>query len=147
MRIQTLLLTLATIMVISCRTGYEENKTRTTPERDKFIGAWNVTDFDANIPSLSADDLEAAHNEAISAIYEFNADSTMMLTSAVYQEGIGGDWSFEPEGGWLEITLKRGGKTQDLKYLVETLEKEEITLAIQVRELGDYMLTLNRKVD
>ena len=103
-----ILFILLTIVFYSCGTRLTE---------ETIIGDWTVIDLKTDVSNLSSDVIESGREEALSTVYSFRNDKTLIIKSDSYSAT--GYWRIYPENSILEYAYEMYGQPYKEAYIVE----------------------------
>lgn len=108
-------------------------------------GTWQVVNFVANTPIISAELTESAKAIALSSVYTFKEDSTFEMSSDFVPKGESGNWQFLAKEGMIRMDYKPGGQVTLEEYKLELLTANTMRWTQDMGDLGTLTMVLKKE--
>lgn len=115
------------------------------PEKKELVGKWKVIKFDSEIKDISPVIIELGNKEALSTMYIFNDDNSMILSSRS-NPNLTGKYELNAEKKTLTFYYKDENTGEDFTdiFTIKNFDDATMTLEQSLGEQDFIILTLNK---
>jgi len=114
---------------------------------EHMSGKWQASEFESEIPNMSAEYKEAGEKEFLSSVYTLNEDYSMEMRSEYFKEGARGHWELDPVTNEISMIYSYDTIEGLEKYTIKYLSKKKVILRqdIDANEFKGFVeLTLEK---
>lgn len=108
-------------------------------------GTWQVTEMEADMPTLSPAIVAKGEELALSTTYVFRENGTSLITSEYYPEGFESVWILNLDSMQLTVNSADEAIPDYSDYKISFVNNRKIELTEDIEELGSLKMTLVKK--
>ncbi len=112
---------------------------------DDLIGTWKVVEFNADIPDLSPVLIQETNKIALSSVYTFNLDKSMLRKSDIELDGEVGKFELLNEGEQILMTYDTEGYNSKEKYNIVSFNGKSMQWEFKEGVLGNLVMKLKKQ--
>jgi len=94
MKAYKLITIILVLLMFGCSSGIDSNK---------IVGNWKIVSFKVDMPNLNPEIIKLGEKEALSTSYLFRKNHSFQMKSAVFMDGIEGNWEIDQEANTLKL--------------------------------------------
>ncbi|MBN2890674.1 MAG: hypothetical protein JXL97_02295 [Bacteroidales bacterium] len=112
---------------------------------NKIIGKWQVTDIEVTDSEYSDQIIEEAKTSAMSISYNFINDSSFVLVTELFYNGMDGEWTYNPDDQTITMEYLPKEGAQKIVYKIISIKGEKMIWEMNMDGMGIITLTLTKK--
>ena len=112
---------------------------------DDLIGTWKVIEFSADMPDVSPVLIQESKDIALSTVYTYNSDNSMLRISEVESKADVGSFELLDEGMRIIMMFDTEGYNSDEKYEIVSYNGKTMRWKYNYGELGSLVMKLKKQ--